>query len=87
MNEIYTLFLRDNFMKIYENYFGAVTYSNRFDNGLRVSGDLLYEDRLPINTTDYSFSGQEQGISPNYLTKKSASNFRASGNDKVFTTV
>jgi hypothetical protein len=58
VNEIYTLLLRENYLKIYENYFGSVVYTNRFDNGLRVSGSLLYEDRLPINnTTDFSFFG------------------------------
>jgi len=77
MNEIYTLFFRDNFMKIYENYFGAITYSNRFDNGLRISGDLLFEDRLPINnTTDYSFFGNKnKAFTPNYPYEKIGTQF------------
>ena len=72
INEIYTLFLRDNYMKIYENYFGTIGYSNRFDNGLRIGGNLLYEDRLPIdNTTDFSFFGDKnKAFTPNYPYEK-----------------
>lgn len=56
LNELYTLFFRDNYMKIYENYYGSVQYKKRFDNGLRITGSVLYEDRLPLNnTTNYSF--------------------------------
>jgi len=68
MNEFYTLFFRDNYMKIYENYFGSVLYRKRFDNGFRITGSLLYEDRLPLNnTTDYSFFGSKnKQFTPNY---------------------
>ena len=48
LNEFYTLFFRDNYMKIYENYYGNIQYRKRFDNGLRITGSLLYEDRLPL---------------------------------------
>jgi Family of unknown function (DUF5686)/CarboxypepD_reg-like domain len=68
LNEFYTLFFRDNYMKIYENYFGSIIYRKRFDNGFRISGSLVYEDRLPLNnTTDYSFFGnKEKAFTPNY---------------------
>jgi hypothetical protein len=68
MNELYTLFFRDNYMKIYENYFGSLQYRKRFDNGFRISGSLLYEDRLPLNnTTNYSFFGNmNKQFTPNY---------------------
>ena len=68
MNELYTLFFRDNYMKIYENYFGSLLYRKRFDNGFRISGSLLYEDRLPLNnTTDFSFFGnKDKPFTPNY---------------------
>ncbi|MBS1600499.1 MAG: carboxypeptidase-like regulatory domain-containing protein [Bacteroidetes bacterium] len=77
MNEIYTLFLRDNFMKIYENYYGSATYTNRFDNGLRISGNLLYEDRMPLdNTTDFSFFGDKnKTLTPNYPYEKTGAQF------------
>jgi hypothetical protein len=70
MNSIYTLFLRDNYMKIYENYFGELKYSTRLDNGLRLTGSLLYEDRIPLNnTTDFSFFG-DKPFTPNYPYEK-----------------
>jgi len=68
MNELYTLFFRDNYMKIYENYFGSVSYRRRFDNGFRLAGSLLFEDRLPMdNTTNFSFFGSKDKLfTPNY---------------------
>ena len=70
MNSIYTLFLRENYMKIYENYYGELKYSNRLDNGLRLTGSLLYEDRIPLNnTTDFSFFG-DKPFTPNYPYEK-----------------
>lgn len=68
LNGIYTLFFRDNYMKIYENYFGSVQYKHRFDNGFRITGSMLYEDRQPLNnTSDYSFFGSKNKLfTPNY---------------------
>lgn len=68
MNSIYTLFIRRNYMKTYENYFGELIYNKRFDNDLRITGALLYEDRLPIdNTTDFSiFKDKDKIFTPNY---------------------
>ena len=72
VNAFYTLFIRENYMKLYENYFGELTYSRRMDNGLRLSAGLLYEDRLPLeNTTDFSFFGGRQKLfTPNYPYEK-----------------
>jgi Family of unknown function (DUF5686) len=68
VNGAYTLLLRRNYMKIYENYFGELSSSRRFDNGLRVSANVLYEDRMPLdNTTGFSLihiAGRE--FTPNY---------------------
>jgi hypothetical protein len=80
MNEIYTLFLRENYMKIYENYFGGISYTNRLDNGLRISGSLLYEDRIPIeNTSNFSFFGnsgqQPKPFTVNYPYEKISTQF------------
>jgi Family of unknown function (DUF5686)/CarboxypepD_reg-like domain len=77
MNAFYTLFFRDNYMKIYENYFGSIQYKKRFDNGLRITGSLLYEDRLPLNnTTNYSFFGnKDKQFTPNYPTILISQNF------------
>jgi len=68
LNEIYTLLDRRNYMKLYENYFGDLAWNKRFDNDLRITADLLYEDRLPLaNTTDYSlFKKDSRDFTPNY---------------------
>ena len=56
-NEIYTLFVKKNYMKLYENWFAGIQYNNYFENGIRWNIHALYENRMPVeNTTDYSFS-------------------------------
>lgn len=72
LNSVYTLFYKENYMKIYENWFAELKYSRRFDNSLRVTGSLLYEDRLPIeNTTDFSFFRKDKNsFTPNYPFEK-----------------
>jgi hypothetical protein len=72
MNSLYTLFNRRNYMKIYENYFGRLAYTKTFDNDLRITADVLYEDRIPIdNTTDFSiFKDRNKIFTPNYPFEK-----------------
>jgi hypothetical protein len=67
MNSIYTLLEHRNYLKLYENYFGVLRYNKHFDNDFRISGSLLYEDRIPLdNTTDYSFFKKDRAFTPNY---------------------
>ncbi len=68
INSINTLLYGDNFMKIYENVFGSLGYSKRFESGLRVSIHALYEDRKPLsNTTKFTFFKRDSvNIRPNY---------------------
>ncbi|UAY51031.1 DUF5686 and carboxypeptidase regulatory-like domain-containing protein [Ferruginibacter albus] len=63
-----TLLWGDNYIKFYENYFGSITYARRLENGLRLSVNALYEDRLPMdNTTDFTiFTKSSIKITPNY---------------------
>jgi hypothetical protein len=77
MNELYTLFFRDNYMKIYENYFGSIQFRKRFENGLRINGSLLYENRQPLNnSSDFSFFGnKEKQFTPNYPYELISENF------------
>lgn len=77
MNSVYTLFVRRNYMKIYENYFGRIAWSKRFDNDLRIIGDVLYEDRIPLdNTTDFSiFKDKDKVFTPNYPYEKVPAQF------------
>ena len=77
LNSIYTLLDKRNYMKLYENYFGSITYNKRFDNDLRVTADLLYEDRLPVsNTTDFTiFKYADKTFTPNYPFEKISQQF------------
>ncbi len=72
INEIYTLFFRKNYLKIYENRYGSVKYRTRLDNGLRIAGSIVYEDRVSLNnTSNFSFFGnKEEVFSPNYPYEK-----------------
>jgi len=71
-NTITTLFWGDNFMKIYENYYGSVGLNKRYENGLRFAVNALYEDRIPLsNTTRYTvFKKDSINITPNYPYEK-----------------
>lgn len=77
LNDFYTLFLRENYMKIYENYFTEIKTDRRYDNGLRIAANVLYEDRIPLNnTTSYSIinvKGRE--FTPNYPFEKMPAQF------------
>ncbi len=76
-NTISTLLYGDNFMKIYENYFGQVSFSKRFESGFRVAVSALYEDRRPIeNTTDFTiFKVDSNRITPNYPVERIPAQF------------
>ena len=76
-NTIGTLFYGKNYLKTYENYFGSISYSRRYENGLRVAVTALFEDRLPLdNTTGYTFFKKDSGnITPNYPYEKLSAQF------------
>jgi hypothetical protein len=66
-NELYTLLFKKNYMKLYENWFGAIEYNNRFENGIGWNIHASYENRLPVeNTTDFSFFDKEKVLLPNH---------------------
>jgi hypothetical protein len=76
-NAISTLFYGKNYLKTYENYFGSIVYSRRFESGLRFSVYGLYENRIPLNnTTNFTlFKKDSINIKPNYPTEKLAAQF------------
>lgn len=76
-NSINTFFWGDNYMKTYENYFGSVSFSKRYENGFRFAANILYEDRIPINnTTNFIvFKKDSLNITPNYPYEKITSQF------------
>lgn len=68
INSISTLFYGNNWMKTYENYFGSLTYSKRFESGFRFTINSLFENRIPLNnTSNFTFSKKDSiNITPNY---------------------
>ena len=76
-NSISTLFWGTNYMKTYENYFGNINYSRKYESGLRYSINALYEDRIPLNnTTDFTLNKKDSSdITPNYPYQKISEQF------------
>ncbi|HEY4108646.1 DUF5686 and carboxypeptidase regulatory-like domain-containing protein [Puia sp.] len=77
VNTVYTLFARRNYMKIYESRFAELSSATRFDNGMRLNVNALYEDRLPLdNTTGYSvIRYKDRLFTPNYPVEKLPAQF------------
>jgi hypothetical protein len=66
-NTYYTLLVKKNFMKIYENWFGQIKYNSSSENGWKWNIASTFEDRIPVeNTTDYSFGKKYRTILPNH---------------------
>ncbi|MEN9569387.1 MAG: hypothetical protein RL172_618 [Bacteroidota bacterium] len=72
INTFSTLLYGDNFMKTYENVFGMAGFSKRFESGLRLSINALYENRTPLNNTSNFtlFKKDSVKITPNYPYEK-----------------
>jgi Family of unknown function (DUF5686)/CarboxypepD_reg-like domain len=57
LNSVYTLFLKQNYLKIYEKAFGRADFSRRFGRGLQLRAGVEYAERRPLeNTTEYSLN-------------------------------
>jgi hypothetical protein len=66
-NAIATLFFKNNFMKLYENWFGEAEYNTKTESGVHLNFLVTYEDRIPLeNTTDFSFFHKKDSILPNH---------------------
>jgi hypothetical protein len=76
-NSISTLLFGRNYMKTYENYYGSVTFNKRYESGLNLTLNALYEDRTPLdNTTDFVvFDKYKSRITPNYPYEKISAQF------------
>ena len=56
VNAFYSLFLRQNYMKLYEQRFGKVFWEHRPSDAFSYKAHLEYAERSPLtNQTDYSF--------------------------------
>ncbi len=57
VNSLYTLFLRNNYMKIYQKLYGRFLYQSEVKSGLYVFTSLQMEKRRSlVNNSNYSFS-------------------------------
>ncbi|MGB4843795.1 MAG: DUF5686 family protein, partial [Ferruginibacter sp.] len=76
-NTITTIFWGDNFLKLYENYFGSINFNKRYENGLRFNVNALYEDRIPVENRDSSLvlKNRRKNITPNYPYERITSQF------------
>lgn len=67
-NSLYTLLAKENYMKIYENYFVHAGVFRQYINGFGWHAGLTYEDRIPLNnTTDFSLiKNKDKTFLPNH---------------------
>ena len=68
VNSLSILLYGNNYIKTYENYFGSIQFSKRFESGVRFNMNMLYEDRIPLNNiTKYTFFKKDSiRITPNF---------------------
>jgi hypothetical protein len=60
-NTIRSLYLRENYLKVYEKEFAKISYSEEIKNGIFFSSSLEYANRKPLfNTNNYSFARQSK---------------------------
>ena len=65
-NTVYSLVRKENYLKIYEQTFGKIEYSQEVTNGFSMSGSLEYAKRKPLfNTTDYVTLGRNIAFQSN----------------------
>jgi hypothetical protein len=66
INSISTVFFKDNYMKLYNKEFAAITYAQDVGNSLYLKGQLEYQQRNALfNTTDYTFIQSDAMYSSN----------------------
>lgn len=67
-NMVTTLFCKENYMKLYENWFGRAEFNTKTESGLRLNFHITWEDRLPVeNSTDFSIVRKKnKEILPNH---------------------
>ncbi|ULQ57795.1 DUF5686 and carboxypeptidase regulatory-like domain-containing protein [Flavihumibacter rivuli] len=72
-----TLFRENNFMKIYDAWYGRLRYTRGVGSGFTLLASAQYQDRMPLeNTTDYVWRDfKDRTYSPNYPTDIATSNF------------
>ncbi len=65
-NNMYALFYKENYIKIYEKFFVKTLFSKEIKNGIQLNTSLEYANRKPLfNTTNYSFKKKNSAYSSN----------------------
>jgi len=66
INSLYSLFLSQNYLKLYGKDYVYAGYDQEIFNGLEFSSELEYAWRYPLyNTTDFSLIGNPNSFTPN----------------------
>jgi len=67
-NVLSTLVWEKNHLKVYEAWFGRIAYRKGFGDGFNVFGNMVYQDRLPLeNTTNWKIRDvKNREYTPNY---------------------
>lgn len=66
VNNVATLFFRDNYMKLYERNFINLFYGKEITNGIMLNGIIDYAERKPLeNHTNYSFIKSDKDYTSN----------------------
>jgi hypothetical protein len=66
-NTISTLLYRNNYIKLYEAWFGRADFSKTFESGLKLALSANYESRIPLrNTASFSFFYKDRMLLPNH---------------------
>ena len=66
VNDVSTLFFKENYLKLYEKNFAEISFSKEITNGLLGGFKIEYADRKPLfNTTDYTFIQKDNPYSSN----------------------
>jgi hypothetical protein len=67
INSLYTLLYGQNYLKIYQAWFGTLRYQYRHISGLSISNQLKYQARQPLyNTNLFCFRKNEVEFTENY---------------------
>ena len=65
-NSIYTLFLRQNYLKAYDKVYGAIAYSQQLGKGVKGGLSLNYEDRTAVvNNYNGGFNQDDRNFTSN----------------------
>jgi hypothetical protein len=72
INSINTLIYGNNYLKTYENIFSNLGFTKKFESGLQMGINALYEDRIPLlNSTNFTFFKKNTiRFTPNYPFEK-----------------